>query len=163
MNKTLILTLRNCAKQVILGLAVGATVLLNQSTLATPMVDLGTASSYAVFAYSAITDAGGASTINGNVGLTPTTGAAIGLTAGQVNGTIYAVNAAGPLGSVNNPAALTTAKNDLSTAFTYASGLTGTSLAGGDNQLGGQTLLAGVYNMAAASTANLIGNLTLDA
>jgi hypothetical protein len=112
---------------------------------------------------SAITDAGGVSTITGNVGLSPTTGAAIGLTAGQVSGTIYSVDAFGPGGSVNDSGLLTMAKNDLSTAFTFASGETGTAIAGGDNPLGGKTLDAGVYSIAAATTANLIGTLTLDA
>ena len=152
------------AKRISTALMIAAATFLHHGAMANPtMVDLGTASGFAILAYSEITDAGGASTITGNVGLSPTTGAAIGLTAGQVNGTIYAVNAAGPLSSINNPALLTTAKNDLSTAFTYANGLTGTALAGGDNQLGGQTLLSGVYSISAASTANLIGTLTLDA
>jgi len=146
------------------GLILAAAILLHHNAMAIPTaVDLGTASDFAVLAYSEITDAGGASTITGNVGLSPTTGAAIGLTAGQVNGTIYAVDAGGPLGSVNDPALLTTAKSDLNTAFTSASGLPATSLAGADNQLGGKTLDAGVYSIAAASTANLIGTLTLDA
>jgi hypothetical protein len=152
---------QNGAKRIPIGLVVAAAIFLHQNAMAIPMVNLGTASSFAVLAGSKITDAGGASTITGNVGLSPATGAAIGLTAGQVNGTIYAVDAAGPAGSVSDSASLTTAKNDLNTAFTYASGLTATSLAGGDNQLGGQTLFAGVYSVAAASTANLIG--TLDA
>jgi hypothetical protein len=51
----------------------------------------------------------------------------------------------------------------LSAAFTDASGRTATPLAGADNQLGGKTLFTGVYSVPAASTANLIGTLTLDA
>ena len=165
MKTTCLLTAaRNCAKRIPVGLVVAAAILLGHNAMATPtMVGLGTDSHFAILAYSTVTDAGGASTITGNVGLSPTTGAAIGLTAGQVNGTIYAVDAAGPLGSVNDPALLTIARNDLNTAFTDASGRTGTTLAGGDNQLGGQTLFTGVYTISAASTANLIGTLTLDA
>jgi len=155
---------QNGAKRIPMGLVVAAAIFLHHNAMANPaMVNLGSDSSFAVLAGSEITDAGGASTITGNVGLSPTTGAAIGLTSGQVNGTIYAVDAAGPAGSVSDSGSLTTAKIDLNTAFTYASGLTATSLAGGDNQLGGQTLFAGVYSVAAASTANLIGTLTLDA
>ena len=58
----------------------------------------------------------------------------------------------GPEGSVNDPTLLTTAKNDLTTAFTNAAGqpTTGTFNAG-DNQLGGQTLTAGVYAFGHAS------------
>ena len=153
------------AKQISKGLvlAVVATFLQQNATATPTMVNLGTASGFAVLAYSEITDAGGVSTITGNVGLSPTTGAAIGLTAGQVNGMIYSVDAFGPLGAINNPGLLTTAKNDLSTAYTSAFGLTATPLAGADNQLGGQTLLNGVYSVAGATTANLIGTLTLDA
>jgi hypothetical protein len=147
-----------------MGLVVAAVIFLHYNAIAIPAtVNLGTASSFAILAYSEITDAGGVSTITGNVGLSPTTGAAIGLTAGQVNGTIYSVNAFGPLGSVNNPGLLTTAKGDLSAAFTDASGRTATPIAGGDNQLGGQSLISGVYSFSAATTANLIGTLTLDA
>jgi hypothetical protein len=159
----LMTAVQNGARRIPMGLIVAAAIFLQHNAMANPaMVNLGTASSFAVLAGSEITDAGGASTITGNVGLSPTTGAAIGLTSGQVNGTIYAVDAAGPGGSVNNPGLLTTAVNDLSTAYNDANGRTATSLAGGDNQLGGQTLFAGVYSISAASTANLIGTLTLD-
>jgi hypothetical protein len=148
-----------------MALVVTAAVFLHHNATAGTVnpIDLGTASSFAILAYSQITDAGGVSTITGNVGLSPTTGAAIALTAGQVGGTIYAVDAFGPLGSVNNPALLTTAKTDLSTAFTDGFSRTPALLAGGDNQLGGQTLPSGVYSFAHATTANLIGTLTLDA
>jgi hypothetical protein len=155
---------QSSARRIPTLIVVAAAIFLCHNAMANPItVDLGTASSFTILAYSEITDAGGVSTITGNVGLSPTTGTAIGLTAGQVSGTIYAVDAAGPGGSVNEPALLTTAKNDLSTAFTSASGLIGTAIAGGNNQLGGITLNAGVYSISAASKANLIGTLTLDA
>lgn len=147
-----------------LALIVAAAIFLHHNATAIPTtVDLGSASSFAILAYSQIIDAGGASTITGNVGLSPTTGAAIGLTAGQVGGTIYAVDAFGPLGSVNNPGLLTTARNDLSAAYTDAAGRTATPLAGADNQLGSQSLISGVYSFGAATTANLIGTLRLNA
>ena len=80
--------------------------------------NLGTADSFSILAGTPnITDAGGASSITGNVGLSPATGAGIGLLSAQVTGTIYAVDGAGPLGSINNPGLLTTAKNDLTTAY----------------------------------------------
>ncbi len=143
-----------------------AVFLLPQHATAIPTtVNLGSAGTFAILAGSAITDAGGASTIfRGDVGLSPTTGAAIGLTTGQLlNGTIYSVDAAGPTGSVINPALLTTAKNDLTTAYNDAAGRS-VDMAFGvvDNQLGGKTLLPGVYSFGHAATANLIGNLTLD-
>ena len=55
------------------------------------------------------------------------------------------------------------AQNDLTTAFNNAAGQTPfTTLPGGDNQLGTQTLTPGVYRFGGATTANLIGTLTLD-
>src|ERR1039458_332689 len=151
-----------------MALVIAASMFLHYTATAIPTVNLGTASSFAILAGSQITDAGGASTIvSGDVGLSPATGAAIGLTAPQViGGTIYSVNAFGPLGSVNNPGLLTTAKNDLSTAYTDAANRPvpgGNAFGVTDNQLGGKTLLSGAYSFGHAATANLIGTLTLDA
>ncbi len=151
-----------------IAVVVAAAIFLHLNATATPAtVNLGTASSFSILAYSEITDAGGASTIAGNVGLSPTTGTFIGLTTGQVGGTIYAVNASGPAGVTgNNPGLLTTAKDDLSAAFTDAANrpVPGANAFGVvDNQLGGRTLFPGVYSFGHAATANLIGTLTLDA
>jgi hypothetical protein len=151
-----------------MALIVAAAIFLHHNATATTpaTVNLGSASSFAILAGSQITDAGGASTIvTGDVGLSPTSGSFIGLTAGQVpGGTIYAVDAAGPAGSVNNPGLLTTAKNDLTNAFNDAAGRPFTIDYGVvDNQLGGQILFPGVYRFGHAATANLIGTLTLDA
>ena len=121
-------------------------------------VNLGTAASFAILAGSQIADAGGASRIiTGDVGLYPITGAAIGLTAGQViNGMIFKAENAG--------AFLNGAKNDLTSAFNDAAGRPVTLDYGlGDNQLGGKTLVPGVYRFGHAATANLNGTLTLDA
>lgn len=121
------------------------------------IVDLGTAGSFAILAGSAITDAGGVSSIvNGDVGLYPATGLAIGLTAAQLSGgSIYYAETSGAL--------LNQAKNDLTTAYNDAAGRPVTFDFGVvDNQLGGLTLYPGVYKFGGAATANLIGNLTLD-
>ncbi len=141
------------------GIALAITLLgLTNIATAIPIVDLGSASGFAILAGSKITDAGGSSTIaNGNVGLYPTTGAAIGLTAGQLSGgTIYQAETSGAL--------LNTAQNDLTTAYNDAAGRPVTMDFGVvDNQLGGRTLFPGVYRFGLAATANLIGTLTLDA
>jgi hypothetical protein len=130
---------------------------------AQPTVGLGTADSFAVLAGSAVNDTT-PSSINGDVGLSPA-GWLPGLTCGEVTGTIYSVDGSGPLPCrISDAGLLTTAKNDLTTAFNDAAGRTpATALVGADNQLGGQTLLPGVYSFGGASTANLIGPLTLDA
>jgi Ice-binding-like len=126
-------------------------------------VPLGTTASFAVLAGTAISNVP-ISTITGNVGLSPASGSAItGLTCTEVTGTIYSIDAAGPLPCrVTDPARLTTAKNNLTTAYNNAAGrIPDSTFSGGDNQLGGKTLTAGVYRFGHGSTANLIGDLTL--
>ena len=142
--------------------AILGSVLLSQAVLAAPTkVSLGTAAPFAILAGDAITNVP-TSVIHGNVGVTPGSGAAMGLSCDEVTGTIYTVNAAGPLCREVNPGLLTTAKNALTAAYNNAAGRTPDStFAGVDNQLGTQTLTAGVYRFSGASTANLIGNLTL--
>src|SRR5680860_1537222 len=127
-------------------------------------VDLGTAAPFAILAGTpGITDAGAASVITGNVGLSPAAGSGIGLLCTQVTGTIYAVDATGlPCFTVNGPL-LVTAKNDLDTAYTDAANRTPVTTV--NTELGGQTVTPGVYTT--ASTALQItagaGPLVLDA
>ena len=118
-------------------------------------VQLNTAAPFAILAGTSITDVP-TSSITGNVGLSPTTGAADHLLQSEVTGTIYSVDGAGPAGSVNNPGLVNQAKNDLTTAFVSASGdLPTTTYVSNDNQLGGKTLTPGVYAFGHATTANL--------
>jgi hypothetical protein len=109
-------------------------------------VDLRTASPFAILSGTPnITDAGNASVIKGDVGLSPATGAGIGLTCSQVAGTIYSTDATGPLPCrVTNPPLLLTAKNNLTTAYIDAAGRT--PLTTVPTELGGTTLVAGVYD-----------------
>lgn len=139
-----------------MAVAVSVIGLAGHALAATATVNLGTADSFAILAGTGITNVP-TSVISGNVGLSPAAGGNYsGLTQAQVTGTIYAVDGFGPGGSVNNPGLLTTAKNDLTAAYTDASGRTGaTVLAGSDNQLGGKILTPGVYSFSHATTANL--------
>jgi len=74
---------------------------------------LGTAASFSVLGETNVTNVPNSS-IARDVGLSPATGANYsGITQAQVGGTIYAVDGFGPSGSVNNPALLTTAINDM--------------------------------------------------
>lgn len=129
-------------------------------------VNLLTSANFAVLAATAVTNTP-TSTITGDVGLSPAAGSNYaGITTSQVSGTIYAVDGSGPAGSVNNPALLTTAKNDLTAAYIDAAGRTPTTtFVASDNQLGGQTLTAGTYRFGHASTANITAAspLVLDA
>jgi hypothetical protein len=133
-----------------------------QAASAAQSVQLGTAAPFAVLAGTAVTDVP-TSSITGNVGLSPAAGSFYaGLTQAEVTGTIYSVDGTGPAGTVNNPALLTTAKNDLTTAYVAAAGQTPTStFSAGDNQLGGQTLVPGVYAFGHAATANITASSPL--
>ena len=152
-----------------LGIRMGApivalmgTVLLAPAAMAAPTaISLGTAAQFAILAGDAITNVP-TSVIVGDVGVTPGTGAAIDLTCAEVTGTIYTTDLAVPECGDVNSGLLTTAKNALTTAYNNAAGRMPDSIfAEEDNQLGDETLVAGVYRFGGASTANLIGNLTL--
>lgn len=124
-------------------------------------VDLGTADDFAVLAGSTITDAN-PSVITGDLGLSPASGSFINVTCGEVDGTIYSVDAAGPLPCrVTNPGLLTTAKNDLTTAYNDAAGRTATGDPG--TELGGDVLADGTYETGSGTFEIAAGQtLTLD-
>ena len=109
-------------------------------------VNLGTAGSFAILSKSGVTDVP-SSKITGNVGASPITGAAIGLTCAEVSGNIYSVNAAGPLPCrLTNPSTLTTAVSNMETAYTDAAGRTNPTATNlGAGNIGGLTLAPGLY------------------
>jgi hypothetical protein len=109
-------------------------------------VNLQSASPFAILSGTPnITDAGNASLVRGDVGLSPATGAGIGFNCNQVIGTIYSVDGTGPLPCrVNNAPLLVSAKNDLTATYTDAA--TRTPLTTIPTELGGRTLVAGVYD-----------------
>ena len=87
-------------------------------------VELGSAGNFVILAESAIGDTP-TSIITGDVGLSPTTGAAItGLTCSEMTGTIYTVDATGPACRVVDPILLTAAITDMHTAYDNAYNLT---------------------------------------
>lgn len=119
---------------------------------AEPKVNLGSTESYAVLAYSTITNTGStviSGSAGGNIGVS--TGTSVtGFPPGTVSdGTIHL-----------NDADAIKAQTDLVTAYNDAAGRTVTSdLTGKD--LGGLTLTSGVYHF--SSSAQLTGTVTLDA
>jgi hypothetical protein len=123
-------------------------------------VDLRSVAHFTILAGATITTTGGG-VINGDIGASPITGAAILLTQPQVNGTIYAVDAAGPAGSVVDPALLTTAKGDLTTAINDAAGRTpipsgpflNPELVPGSGNFGGMNLVPGLYKFTGTALA----------
>ena len=156
----------NGTKQILMGLVLAGALMAPLGTLvaAGPApVNLGSAAHFTILAGAAITTTGGG-IVNGDVGASPITGAAIHLTQAQVNGTIYAVDAGGPAGSVIDPAMLLTAKGDLTTAYNDAAGRTptpsGPFLNPGAGNIGGLNLIPGLYKF--TSTASITGSdLTL--
>jgi hypothetical protein len=109
-------------------------------------VGLGIAGNFAILSKSGITDVY-ASVIKGNVGTSPITGAALLLTCGEVTGTIYTVDAAGPLPcSVNDATSLTAAVGDMEAAYNDASGRVSPNFTElGAGEIGGLTLAPGLY------------------
>jgi hypothetical protein len=109
---------------------------------------LGTARTFAILASSTVTNTGTSTAVVGDVGIAPGT-ALVGLTAGQVSGTIH-------LGD----AVAAQAEADQTAAYNNLAGRpcqhTMTSV-----DLGGKTLPPGVYCFAVAA-AQMVGDLTLD-
>jgi len=87
-------------------------------------VSLGTAAGFAILTKTGVTDVP-ASVITGDVGASPITGAALGVTCAEVTGTVHAVDATGPAPcTVTDPSFLTTAVSDMELAYTDAAGRT---------------------------------------
>jgi hypothetical protein len=110
-------------------------------------VTLGAARHFAILTKSGITDVP-PSAINGDAGSSPITGAAIHLTCAEMmTGTIFTVNAAGPLPCrVTDPTLLTAAVGDMETAYTDAAGRTRPNYTNlGAGEIGGRTLAPGLY------------------
>lgn len=109
-------------------------------------VNLASAGDFTVLSKSGITDVF-KTAIDGNVGTSPITGAAIGLTCAEVNGIIYTVDAAGPLPcSVTDPTRLTAAVGDMEAAYNDAAGRTLPDAVDlGAGEIGGLTLAPGLY------------------
>jgi len=111
-----------------------------------PAVDLGLAANFAILSKSGVTDVY-KSAVTGDVGSSPITGAAILLSCPEVTGTIYSVDAAGPLpSSVNNPSMLSTAVSNMETAYTDAAGRINPDFLNlGAGSIGSLTLTPGLY------------------
>ena len=109
-------------------------------------VILGKAGAFAILSKTGITDVY-ASAVTGNVGTSPITGAALLLSCTEVTGTIYTVDAAGPLPcSVNDATSLTAAIGDMELGYDDAAGRPSPDfVALGAGEIGGLTLAPGLY------------------
>ena len=136
------------AKTMLMGLVLAVAVMAPHRTLAAgpAPIDLGSCAHFTILATSTTTTTGGG-IINGDVGLSPV--GSQGIPPGQINGTIYN---GGPIAAQ--------AQLDLTAAIIAASPA---QLPGGINvgaELGGKTLVAGVYESPSGSYA-ITGDLTL--
>ncbi|MDP9169215.1 MAG: ice-binding family protein [Acidobacteriota bacterium] len=119
------------------------------AALGPPPVNLGVAGTFVILTKTGITDVY-ASAVTGDVGTSPITGAAMLLTCGEVSGTIYSVDAAGPLPcTVNNATLLTAAIGDMGFAYNDAAGRVSPNFVElGAGEIGGLTLAPGLYKWA---------------
>ena len=109
-------------------------------------VKLRQAGTFAILSKTGITDVS-ASAITGNVGTSPITGAALLLTCAEVTGTIYTVDAAGPLPCrLTDATMLTAAVGDMELAYDDAAGRPSPDFVElGAGEIGGLTLVPGLY------------------
>ena len=115
-------------------------------------VPLGLAGDFAILSKSGITNVP-ASAITGNIGTSPITGAAItGLDCGEVTGTVFTVDAAGPACRVTSPVFLTAAVLDMEIAYGDAAGRAANVTELGAGNIGGLTIAPGVYKWSSPVT-----------
>jgi Ice-binding-like len=109
-------------------------------------VNLGKAGTFAILTKTGITDVP-ASAVNGDVGTSPITGAALLLSCTEVTGKVYTVDAAGPQPcKVTDATLLSAAVGDMEFAYTDAAGRTSPDFINvGAGEIGGKTLAPGLY------------------
>ena len=115
------------------------------------VVNLGVAGDFVILSKTGITNVY-KSTVTGDIGTSPITGAAIKLTCAEVAGAIYTVDAAGPLPCrTTNASRLTTAVSNMQTAYTDAAGRSNPKFLNlGAGNIGGKTLTPGLYKWTSA-------------
>lgn len=138
-------------KHVIL-LAVGACAVWPSQAKAQVMVDLGSASNFAILGGSAITFTTGGVIITGDVGSYPTT------TVAGIGGVTFVTGADRSL----NTSTMTSAKIDLGTAYSAITGQSATSATSSVTAFANNAILtSGVYSIASTGT-DITGKLTLN-
>ena len=124
-------------------------------------VALGKCASFLVLTGAGIQDLTSSVVFIGDIGTSPIAGSAItGITKPRVTGNIHCVDATGPAGSIIDPAFLTPAKGDMTTAYNDAMGRVLARITQAP-ELGGLTLAPGLYWSATGFNIST-GNLTLD-
>ncbi len=126
---------------------------IQSNLVALPVVNLGVSGSFAILSKTGVTDVY-KSSITGDVGASPITGAAVLVSCAEVSGTIYTVDAAGPMPCrITSATMLTTAVLDMQAAYTDAAGRTNPNFLNlGAGSIGGLTLTPGLYKWTSAVT-----------
>jgi hypothetical protein len=108
-------------------------------------VTLGAAGTFAILSETGITDVP-TSAVTGDVGTSPITGASLLLKCNEVTGKVYTVTAAGPLPCrLIDATLLSSAVGDMNFAYTDAAGRSPDVTGLGAGEIGGLTLVPGVY------------------
>jgi hypothetical protein len=151
----------NYSKKLLLALLLPTALVGNAYASSSSLpVYLGSAATFAVLSQSGITDVY-RSAIVGDVGTSPITGAALLLTCGEVTGTIFTVDAAGPSPcAVNSPSLLSSAVGDMGFAYVDAAGRTlPDSIDMGAGEIGGLTIAPGLHKW--STDVNISTDVTL--
>ena len=110
-----------------------------------PAVDLKSAGNFVILSKTGVTSVY-KSSVTGNVGTSPITGASMTFSCGEVTGSVFSVDAAGPACKITSATMLTAAIGDMQTAYTDAAGRVNPDFLNlGAGSIGGKTLTPGLY------------------
>lgn len=113
-------------------------------------VNLGVAGDFVILSKTGITSVY-KSTITGDIGTSPITGAAMVVNCGEVTGNVFSVDAAGPACKTTSATMLTAAIGDMQAAYTDAAGRSNPDFLNlGAGTIGGKTLTPGLYKWTSA-------------
>jgi hypothetical protein len=122
-------------------------------------VNLGIAGNFVILSKTGITSVY-KSTITGDIGTSPITGAAMVVNCGEVTGNVYSVDASGPACKTTSASMLTSAIGDMQTAYTDAAGRSNPDFLNlGAGNIGGKTLTPGLYKW--TSALNIPSDITI--
>lgn len=130
---------------------------IENSSLAT--VNLGLAGEFVILSKTGITSVY-KSSILGDIGTSPITGAAMTLSCGEVTGSVFSVDAAGPACKITSATRLGIAVLDMQAAYTDAAGRSNPDYLNlGAGTVGSVTLLPGLYKW--SSSVNIPTDITI--
>ena len=122
-------------------------------------VNLGVSGDFVILSKTGITSVF-KSSITGDIGTSPITGAAMVLSCAEVTGSIFSVDATGPGCKITSATMLTSAIGDMQTAYTDAAGRSNPDYLNlGAGTIGGMTLLPGLYKW--SSSVNIPTDITI--